>query len=189
MGRSSGGGSLGCLGTLIVLWPFWWAYDKCSGGEEQRAHERAEREYQESRRRIAENDEIERQRVAALERKKEEAELARAQARAETERISKLRPYERAALLAKCVRDAECPLGASDPDVILEAAKSPAERKQLESAMGQLEKARERIERAQERANAPLLCCDGTGSPSCTCGNPRRGCCSHHGGVCGCTAD
>ncbi len=31
-----------------------------------------------------------------------------------------------------------------------------------------------------------LLCCDGTLSPSCTCGGSRRGCCSHHGGVCGC---
>jgi hypothetical protein len=31
-----------------------------------------------------------------------------------------------------------------------------------------------------------LLCCDGSLSPSCTCGGSRRGCCSHHGGVCGC---
>lgn len=31
-----------------------------------------------------------------------------------------------------------------------------------------------------------LLCCDGSLSPSCTCSGPRRGCCSHHGGVCGC---
>ena len=31
-----------------------------------------------------------------------------------------------------------------------------------------------------------LLCCDGTASPTCTCNGPRRGCCSHHKGVCGC---
>lgn len=31
-----------------------------------------------------------------------------------------------------------------------------------------------------------LRCCDGTLSPSCMCGGSRRGCCSHHGGVCGC---
>jgi hypothetical protein len=31
-----------------------------------------------------------------------------------------------------------------------------------------------------------LLCCDGTMSPSCSCGGSHRGCCSHHGGVCGC---
>lgn len=28
-------------------------------------------------------------------------------------------------------------------------------------------------------------CCDGSVSPSCSCGG-GRGCCSHHGGVCGC---
>lgn len=31
-----------------------------------------------------------------------------------------------------------------------------------------------------------LRCCDGTSSPTCLCGRSRRGCCSHHGGVCGC---
>jgi hypothetical protein len=45
----------------------------------------------------------------------------------------------------------------------------------------------QRIERRQRRLSAPLRCCDGTDSPSCTCGGPRRGCCSHHGGVCGCS--
>ncbi len=39
------------------------------------------------------------------------------------------------------------------------------------------------------RADAALLCCDGEDSPTCTCGGSRRGCCSHHGGVCGCSAD
>ncbi len=28
------------------------------------------------------------------------------------------------------------------------------------------------------------MCCDGSRSPSCTYGDLRRGCCSHHGGVC-----
>lgn len=37
-------------------------------------------------------------------------------------------------------------------------------------------------------ASAPLLCRDGTLSPSCTCGrNPKSGCCSHHRGVAGCS--
>ena len=35
----------------------------------------------------------------------------------------------------------------------------------------------------------PLLCCDGTLSPTCTCSGPRRGCCSRHKGVCGCADD
>ncbi len=44
-------------------------------------------------------------------------------------------------------------------------------------------------EAAEERRQASLRvqCCDGTLSPSCLCGRPSyRGCCSHHGGVCGC---
>jgi hypothetical protein len=36
---------------------------------------------------------------------------------------------------------------------------------------------------------APLRCRDGTLSPSCVCGQgSKRGCCSHHGGVAGCSA-
>jgi hypothetical protein len=187
MARANSG--LGCLGTLIILWPFWWAYDSCTGGEQRRAAQQADAEARASAQRIAENDAAERARVQELERKKAERELARDAARTETERIAKLKPYERAALLAKCVKDSDCPLGLSDPDVILDAAKTDGERKQLEAAVPVLERARERIERAQARTDAPLLCCDGSGSPSCTCGNPHRGCCSHHGGVCGCTAD
>jgi hypothetical protein len=40
---------------------------------------------------------------------------------------------------------------------------------------------------AQAWASAPLLCGDGTLSPSCVCGGSRRGCCSRHGGVAGCS--
>ena len=29
-------------------------------------------------------------------------------------------------------------------------------------------------------------CCDGSISSTCTCGGSKRGCCSRHGGVCGC---
>ena len=35
----------------------------------------------------------------------------------------------------------------------------------------------------------PLLCCDKTLSPTCTCNGPHRGCCSHHKGVCGCAPE
>ncbi|HEY5924165.1 MAG TPA: hypothetical protein VIV11_20950, partial [Kofleriaceae bacterium] len=35
-------------------------------------------------------------------------------------------------------------------------------------------------------ADASILCCDGTLSPTCTCGGSRLGCCEKHGGVCGC---
>ena len=40
---------------------------------------------------------------------------------------------------------------------------------------------------AREWAMAPLMCRDGTPSPSCVCGGSHRGCCSHHGGVAGCS--
>jgi hypothetical protein len=50
-------------------------------------------------------------------------------------------------------------------------------------------KAEQRRQQAASRAwaTAPLLCRDGTLSPSCVCGGSRRGCCSHHGGVAGCS--
>lgn len=38
-------------------------------------------------------------------------------------------------------------------------------------------------------AKAPLLCNDGAPSPSCKCGGSHQGCCSHHGGVAGCSRD
>lgn len=38
-----------------------------------------------------------------------------------------------------------------------------------------------------QRTGVPLLCRDGTLSPTCVCGGPRGGCCSHHGGVAGCS--
>ena len=42
--------------------------------------------------------------------------------------------------------------------------------------------------RVPSRDLAPLLCRDGSLSPSCVCGQAsRRGCCSHHGGVAGCS--
>jgi hypothetical protein len=70
----------------------------------------------------------------------------------------------------------------------------------------QIEREREAEARAAERARrreeatrkaawrrwayAPLLCNDGTRSPSCICGSSsHRGCCSWHGGVAGCSAE
>jgi hypothetical protein len=38
----------------------------------------------------------------------------------------------------------------------------------------------------RKRAPSGLRCCDGSLSPSCSCSGSHRGCCSHHGGVCGC---
>lgn len=152
------------------------------------------------------------QALARAEEAKQQAEREREWAKeAETKRLAveaaaaarlafdthKLRaagPAGRAAAARRCSSDLlTCPGGAGDPSGIYEAAASPTERRRLEAsfaaAKAQADKQRAAAERSAARANAPLLCCDGSGSPTCTCGHPRRGCCSHHGGVCGCTAD
>ncbi len=66
--------------------------------------------------------------------------------------------------------------------------------RQREAEARAAERARRREEAAREAAQrrwsrAPLLCNDGTRSPSCICGGSRRGCCSWHGGVAGCSAE
>lgn len=41
--------------------------------------------------------------------------------------------------------------------------------------------------REDARGGRMIMCCDGSSSPSCACGRAsRRGCCSWHGGICGC---
>lgn len=41
--------------------------------------------------------------------------------------------------------------------------------------------------RESSRDYRMVMCCDGSASPSCTCRRrSHRGCCSHHGGMCGC---
>lgn len=67
-----------------------------------------------------------------------------------------------------------------------EARRAEAERVRAERQAAREAARREEEERRRDRRWAPLRCCDGTLSPSCTCGGSRRGCCSHHGGVCGC---
>lgn len=66
--------------------------------------------------------------------------------------------------------------------------------RQREAEARAAERARRREEAAREAAQrrwdrAPLLCRDGTLSPSCICGGSRRGCCSWHGGVAGCSVE
>lgn len=81
--------------------------------------------------------------------------------------------------IASCVKGDDCPI---EPATLLRAAKDPNEAAALAAHQ-------ERIQASVDRASASLLCADGTESPTCTCGRPRRGCCSRHGGVVGCAAD
>lgn len=62
------------------------------------------------------------------------------------------------------------------------AAEEEAKRKREEAQ----ERAREAVEAARE-ARLRVRCCDGSLSRSCLCSSvSNRGCCSHHGGICGC---
>jgi len=72
------------------------------------------------------------------------------------------------------------------------AREAEAKRKQeealqkAEQARAEAEARRQAAVEAARAASRRLMCCDGTVSPSCLCSGSRRGCCSHHGGVCGC---
>jgi len=103
----------------------------------------------------------------------------------EVSRIQSLSQNDRALLLKRCVLDSpeECSLGV---EATIEASPEK-ERVGLKRAVGIWNKQKDRAVKARRRGSAPLQCCDGSTSPSCTCGNPKRGCCSHHGGVCGCS--
>ncbi|MBA3465703.1 MAG: hypothetical protein H0T46_37570 [Deltaproteobacteria bacterium] len=67
----------------------------------------------------------------------------------------------------------------------VEDAKARAEERRAQ----QREAARIRAEKRAEWSSSPLLCRDGALSPSCTCGGNHQGCCSHHGGIAGCSAE
>ena len=67
---------------------------------------------------------------------------------------------------------------------IKKAEAREAQKAAREAARQQREAARQ--ERAEREASRGLRCCDGTLSPSCSCSGSHRGCCSRHGGVCGC---
>jgi hypothetical protein len=171
----------GCAGLFIVLLPFWWAYDKCTGGDGKRAQEAVQAEIQATNERAA-YAAADRQRAQAdaVRKMAEEQQKAAARATKKTQ-LAAMQPYQRVQLVQQCAKG-DCPEGTPDAALVIEAAKSGGERRQLQALS-------DRIEKAQERLSAPLRCCDGSDSPSCTCGNPHRGCCSHHSGVCGCSAD
>lgn len=63
---------------------------------------------------------------------------------------------------------------------LLEVADNDAEKRALVALDQKLADAP-----APESGGGSLRCCDGSTS-GCSCGGSHRGCCSHHGGVCGC---
>ena len=66
-------------------------------------------------------------------------------------------------------------------------AAAAARAAQLTAERAERQTARRANAAASAWSIAPLLCRDGSLSPSCVCGGSRRGCCSHHGGVAGCS--
>lgn len=75
--------------------------------------------------------------------------------------------------------DGECP----ELKLAVQAAADPTEGVQLQAKADGLVKRRAAFEAEQSRG---LRCCDGSESPTCLCHGPHQGCCSHHGGICGC---
>lgn len=148
---------------------------------EDLGRERAAEEAAKKRKEQATDAERQKQEAAAeRERDAEKRRQAEEAARTRSARVAELRAWpapKRLIALRKCFgRDSDCD---DSPELLLEAAASDRERTTLENV-------RSRFERAERLANRSLICRDGTMSPSCTCGGPRRGCCSHHGGVKGC---
>jgi hypothetical protein len=66
---------------------------------------------------------------------------------------------------------------------LLESVQGTAEGQRLGAAV---DAARRRRRQMHETATKSAKCCDGTLSDTCTCNGVHSGCCSHHGGVCGC---
>jgi len=96
----------------------------------------------------------------------------------------------------RSLRDA-CPVDIEEDEetagLTIESAATEAERSRLTAIRRQLEAAHARkvaADEAKRKAEAAaarargVCCCDGSVSPTCT--TVHQGCCSHHGGVCGC---
>ena len=103
------------------------------------------------------------------------------------ERLSPLLPA--AALFAEGVTPAPTQVLTSCADLRRRLDdKLAREKAAAERAAAKEREAQAARDRARRWSMAPLRCRDGSYSPTCTCGGgSRRGCCSRHGGVAGCS--
>ena len=104
------------------------------------------------------------------------------------------RPLEGLATLPASREDSVIPTEVEETCADLQEQRRAELERQREAEARAIERARRREEAAREAASrswatAPLLCNDGMLSPTCVCGGSHRGCCSHHGGVAGCSAE
>lgn len=168
--------------VVLMVAPLWFLR-ACAGSWDEHSAKVEREKAEEELRQAAEQRASERaERAAAIRRAQEAEEKRLAEERLQQEQAdaaAKMTPSQRRLAFTRCVQRDECDLPA---DVLLASAKTQSEAKGLEAT-------RDRIVAQREWASAPLLCADGTTSPSCTCGARRRGCCSHHGGVVGCSAN
>lgn len=75
--------------------------------------------------------------------------------------------------------------GAKNAEAMAKARAREAELQRRRAARAEAQRVAQAARAA--RAGAPLLCRDGSHSPSCTCSGSWSGCCSWHGGVRGCS--
>lgn len=164
---------------------------------DQWARERAAAEQEQARTAaLAEAEEGLRQATALrTEREREAAEQQRRAAAIIEE--ARRTPHERAVLIVNLlsgIADA----GVSGPFAALCAARRQAARIGAEGrrdsyvrealrSLAVLERDELAAFRERVRGYRMVMCCDGTASPTCECSRrSHRGCCSHHGGMCGC---
>lgn len=157
--------------------------------QRQEAEAAAERQRQYELKKAAERQQLaeqeEKRRTAAVAaataRELEDEEKAAAADAAEAERLKLLGRTGRERELRACYKNA----GGLCRELLsrlLAVASNESEKRALVALDQQLAS---RPDVLESSGTGGLRCCDGSAS-SCSCGGSHRGCCAHHGGVCGC---
>lgn len=166
---------------------------RISAENERRRRELEQRSREDAERRAIEREQVERAKAEAAEaeekRRAEQKAAWRAEqdARAAKRREDELRyfrlvgPVAREKELRACLAER-----LSCPDLLLTLLEvvDAGERQKLLSLNERL--LQQSFNSAPTPPRGSILCCDGTVSDSCVCGGRLQGCCSSHGGVCGC---
>jgi hypothetical protein len=163
--------ALGLFGVCAALDSCW---------QESVAADQRARAAEEARSRAAAEAAAAAEEKRAREETRREKETARKELEVRLAKLRAMKPVERVAELSgACPPKESASCDEERIALLVQSAATTSERARLEQLAASLKK-------GNRRANASLECCDGTLSPSCLCGRPKRGCCSHHGGVCGC---
>jgi hypothetical protein len=196
--------ALGATGLVsMILWT-----RGCVGAAGQEDERRRAAAIESERVAAERQREVDQKRAREAEEERRLSQETRERKERELTRLRGIGAAGRAAAMQDCVQNARCP-EPNDSALILEAAQSQSERRQLIALQDRLNARRAALAvttprepgvgpRSTGQRGSPasgsessggsgrVKCCDGTLSPSCSCGRSLRGCCSHHGGVCGC---